>query len=152
MTVTPLTTAQQSAVDALVQSRRIERVPVDALRAQAFLGQATDALEELAVLTKASIRYNVAYDACHDVGEALLATYGYRTSNGAGQHEALGRFLRAVVIEPPGDSAARRFDQLRRSRNQQRYGAAPVGAADAELAAVAAHDLLQSARDLGITD
>ena len=150
MSPVPMSAPQQAAIAALVAARRIEHVPADPRRASAFIAHANDALEELDVLTKASIRCTVAYDACHDIGEALLAAYGYRTTNGAGQHEALGRFLRAVVTDPPGDRAARRFDQLRRSRNQQRYGAASVGSADADLAASAAADLLQAAGVLGV--
>jgi hypothetical protein len=92
------------------------------------------------------VKYDLAYDAAHDVGEALLAAHGYRTSNGLGQHEALGRFLRAVLDEPPGDGAARRFDRLRRTRNQGRYAARPVGAADAALAQQTAIELLAAAR------
>lgn len=150
MTVSPLSGAQVEAIEKLLSSRRIEKVPVDSARARAFLEHAADALAELEVITRSSIRYNVAYDACHDVGEALLAAYGFRTANGVGQHEALGRFLRAVVTAPPGDRAARKFDQLRRSRNQQRYGAASVGSADATLAHETARMLLEAAQRLGL--
>ncbi len=30
------------------------------------------------------------------LAEALLAAYGFRTTNGPGQHEALGRYLRTL--------------------------------------------------------
>lgn len=95
-------------------------------------------------------RYNLAYDACHDVGEALLAAYGYRTVNGPGQHAALGDFLRAVFDQPPGQRAAKRFDQFRRSRNQQRYDAKPFGAAGADLAVHTAAALREAAAHLGL--
>ena len=91
-----------------------------------------------------------AYDACHDIGEALLAAYGYRTVNGPGQHEVLGRFLRAVFDHPPGQRAAQRFEQLRRSRNQQRYAARPVGSADAQVATQAAAELRAAAQAQGL--
>jgi hypothetical protein len=55
-----------------------------------------------------------------------------RTTNGPGQHEALGRYLRAVFDKPPAERAAREFDLLRRARNQDRYEAKPVGAAATE--------------------
>lgn len=132
--VKPLTASQQWAVDELVAARRIEPVVADEEKAAAFLAGAADRLSQLPLLTSVAVRYDVAYDAAHDAGEALLAGHGYRTTNGPGQHEALGRFLRAVLDDPPGDRASRRFDQLRRARNQGRYGARPVGAADAELA------------------
>ncbi len=131
--MSPLTSSQRGAVDALVAARRIEPVIADTERAAAFLSGAADRLSQLPLLTSIAVRYDIAYDAAHDTGEALLAGYGYRTTNGPGQHEALGRFLRAVLDHPPGDRAARRFDQLRRARNQGRYEARPVGAADAAL-------------------
>jgi hypothetical protein len=76
--VTPLTTAQQRAVDALVAARRLERVPIDEQRCVAFLGQAETALSDLPNVRHAQNRYNLAYDAAHDVGEAMLAAYGCR--------------------------------------------------------------------------
>lgn len=79
-----------------------------------------------------------------------MAAYGYRTANGQGQHETLGRFLRAVFDHPPGQRAAKRFDQLRRARNQQRYAAVPVGAGDAAVAAQAAIDLRAAASAQGL--
>ena len=45
--VTPLTTAQQRAVDALVAAQRLERVAVDERRCVAFLEQAETALADL---------------------------------------------------------------------------------------------------------
>ena len=59
---------------ALVEARRFEAVQADPARAASFLRQAEDRLSQLPLLT--SVRYGVAYDACHDIGEALLATYG----------------------------------------------------------------------------
>jgi hypothetical protein len=140
----PLSAAQRSAVGELVASGRLEAVPVDEARARAFLLQASEALADLPHVTRAQNRYNLAYDACHDLGEALLAVHGFRTTNGAGQREALGRYLTAVLDMPPESIAARRFDQLRRARNQQRYEARPVGTADADLAATTARGLYEA--------
>ena len=86
MVVTPLDDYQRSAVDTLIAAGRIERVPVDLKRAAAFFTKAHHRLEDLENLTWAEGRYNFAYDAAHDVGEALLAAYGFRTANGPGQH------------------------------------------------------------------
>jgi hypothetical protein len=99
--VSPLTTAQQRAVEELVATRRLEQVPVDEQRRAAFLQQAETALADLSNVRHAQNRYNLAYDAAHDVGEAMLAAYGYRTMHGPGQHDALGRFLAAVFDTPP---------------------------------------------------
>lgn len=60
----------------------------------------------------------------------MFAAYGYRTVNGAGQHEALGRFLVAIFDSPPENAAAAHCDTMRRERNQLRYeGRAPSVAA-----------------------
>ncbi|MBM7752264.1 hypothetical protein JOE53_000984 [Microbacterium laevaniformans] len=148
--MTSLTAAQQQAVDALVAARRIEKVLPDAGRARAFLAAAADRISQLPLLTSVGVRYDIAYDAAHDVGEALLAAHGYRTRSGSGQHEALGRFLRAVLDTPPGEVAARRYDRLRRARNQSHYDANPVGAAEADLAQRTAQELYEAAVARGV--
>jgi hypothetical protein len=146
VTVTSLTTAQQRAVDALVAARRLERVPVDEQRCAAFLDQAETALSDLPNVTRAQNKYNLAYDAAHDLGEALLAAYGYRTRHGPGQHDALGRFLAAVFDTPPENAAAQHYDRMRRDRNRQRYNAHPITSAAATAAAEAATTLFQAGR------
>lgn len=151
MAVTPLTSAQRQAVEALVAGGRLAVVPVDRVRAALFVRHAEETIVDLPNLTRVQNRYNLAYDACHDLGEALLAGYGYRTASGPGQHEALGRFLRAVLDSPPGQREARRYEQLRRSRNQQRYDARPVGEAEAELAEETARGLLAAVIARGVT-
>ena len=138
MALTPLSATQQRAVDSLVAARRIERVPVDERRCAAFLEQAATALADVPHVRHAQNRYNLAYDAAHDVGEAMLAAYGYRTLHGPGQHDALGRFLAAVFDTPPENAAAQHYDRMRRDRNRQRYDARPITAAAATAATDAA--------------
>ena len=150
MALTPLTRAQQATVLVLIETRRLEHVPADAARAISFLRLAEERLNQLSLLTSVVVRYGIAYDACHDTGEALLAAYGFRTTTGPGQHEALGRYLRAVFDKPPAERAAREFDRLRRARNQDRYEAKPVGAAATEKAEQVARTLFSAAVDRGI--
>lgn len=150
MALTGLTPVQRRVIDALVANGRLARVPVDLTKATIFMRQAQDVITDLPHLTKAQNRYNLAYDACHDVGEAVLAAHGYRTLSGPGQHETIGLFLCAVIDKPPGDQDARRFDQLRRSRNRQRYDARPVSEAEATLAARTAVALLGAASARGL--
>jgi len=146
-----LSVSQLSAVDELLDGGRLGRVPADLNRASIFAAQAQDAITDLPHLTRPSNRYNLAYDACHDLGQALLAAYGYRTTNGPGQHETLGMFFRIVIDGPPVDRAAQRFDQLRRARNQQRYTGRPISDAEADLAAQTASTLLASVVDRGVS-
>jgi hypothetical protein len=150
MGVTPLTDAQLAAIAALVAARRVEAVPIDARRVAAFLAAAEDRISQLPLLSSTRVKYDLAYDAAHDVGEALLAAYGYRTTNGSGQHEALGRFLEAVLDSPPGNEAAKRCDRLRRTRNQSHYGARPIGVADASLTERTATELLAAIQSRGV--
>ncbi len=84
MALTPLTRVQQATVVALVEAHRLDIVPADLARATSFLRQAQERLDQLPLLTSVTVAYGVAYDACHDTGEALLAAYGFRTSNGPG--------------------------------------------------------------------
>jgi hypothetical protein len=135
---------------ALVEVRRLEALPADPARAASFRRQAEDRLSQLPLVTSIPVRYGIAYDACHDTGEALLAAYGFRTTNGPGQHEALGRYLRAVFDKPPAEKAAREFDRLRRARNQDRYEAKPLGAAATEKAEQVARALFDAAIARGI--
>ena len=151
MALTPLTRVQQATVLALVEARRLDVVPADVARATSFLRRAEERLNQLPLLTSVVVRYGIAYDACHDTGEALLAAYGFRTTNGPGQHVALGRYLRAVLDKPPADRAAREFDRLRRARNQDRYEAKPVGAAATEKAEQVARTLFDAALARGIS-
>ncbi len=136
---------------ALVEARRLDAVPADGARASSFMQQAAERLGQLPLLTSPAVRYGIAYDAAHDIGEALLAAYGFRTANGPGQHEALGRYLRTVIDKPPADKAAQQFDRLRRARNQDRYQAKPVGAAAADQAERVARELFDAAVARGLT-
>jgi hypothetical protein len=151
MALIELSDVQKATIAALVEARRVDIVPVDVSRMSSFMQQAEDRLGQLPLLTSAAVRYGVAYDAAHDIGEALLAAYGFRTANGSGQHEALGRYLRAVIDKPPADKAAEQFDRLRRARNQDRYQAKPVGAAAADLAEQVTRELFDAAVARGVT-
>lgn len=151
MTVLALTAAQRTAIDALVTSGRLRRVAPDAQRAASFLDQARERPSQLPLLTSEPVRYTLAYDAAHDIGEALLAAYGLRTGSAPGHHEALGRFVMIVIDAPPESvAAAARWDQHRRARNDQNYRAAPVGAAQAAAVEEFARALLTATQHRGI--
>ena len=146
-----LSAAQRRAVDALLVAGRIRSVPADAGRASDFLAQADERFSQLPLLSSDPVKSGIAYDAAHDVGEALLAWYGYATTNGPGQHAAIGEFLTAVLDAPPEHAAAAAmFDQARRSRNQQNYRANPVGAAQAAAVEAMARTLRAAAAARGV--
>lgn len=134
MTTSPLTSQQQQAVATLVERGRLATSPVDIAKAERFIAMAGDALEELPNIRAQSVRYDVAYNAAHDIGEGLLAAYGFRTASGPGQHATVGLFVQAICQGTDAETAARGFDILRNTRNQLRYGAKQIGAAESGFA------------------
>lgn len=150
MTLQSLTDAQREAVEVLVHTRAIEQVQPDPTRASAFLRKARIKCGDIGNAQHHENRFDLGYGACHDVGEALLSAYGYRTRAGSGQHATVGRFMVIVLDQPPGSVAAKRFDRLRRIRNAQDYRAQPVSQTEADLAARSALQLLDSVESRGI--
>jgi hypothetical protein len=134
----------------LVASGRIESVPVDLVRASAFLQQAEDSLADIDNVRVAQNLYSLAYGAGHAVGEALLAAYGYRTANRAGHHEALVRFLAEVLTDAAGVKAVKHFERMRRARNRLQYEARPPSETDAKAAARTAIALVAAVREQGL--
>lgn len=146
-----LNPAQTAGLQRLVAAGRLRVVLPDARRASGFLAVADERLTELASMSSAVVRYGVAYDAAHDVGEAFLAAYGFSTANGPGQHAAIADALEILIDAPPAHAnAARGFDRARRTRNQQNYHAMVVGEAQAADAEAIARDLRAAATARGI--
>jgi hypothetical protein len=128
----PLTAGQVTKLDVLVKSGRLLRVQADLAKAIRFLDQAADALAEVGHVQSPRVRYDIGYNAAHDVGEAMLAAFGYRTGRGDGQHVMVGAFLAVIFDSPPASVASRKFDRMRTGRNGMRYEATPVGDAQAQ--------------------
>ena len=145
-----LTRKQVAALDELVATRRLSPLPPDESRAASFLAVAVERIGQLEFLTSDSVKLDVAYDAAHDIGEAMLAAYGFRTVNAPGQHRVIGQSLCAVIDGPPGASAAQRFDRLRRIRNSSHHEAGPVSSAESKFAERIAHQLHDAAVARGL--
>lgn len=92
------------------------------------------------------VKHDLAYAAMHDVGEAMLAAYGYRTARGEGQHEALAQFLATIFDTPPPSEAAAHVDVVRRKRNDRYYRAYEPAAAETQVAVEYAQILLGAAQ------
>lgn len=148
MNPSPLTPTQLAELSVLVARHQLRAVSTDLGKAQLFLDQSLDAMTELSNIKVNKVRYDAAYNAAHDVGEALLAAYGYRTGLGSGQHAAVGEFLEIIFAGGPAQSAAGNFDSLRDGRNGVRYQAKPIGKAQADFAGVTAQALLDEAQVL----
>lgn len=143
MAVVPLTAKQQQAVDDLVRDGDFRKVPEDEQRARVFLEQAHVTLVDIPNLTQSQNRYNLAYDAAHDVGEAMLRAYGYKNKWGPGAHQRLAQFLAAIFDTPPPSEAALHFETMRSDRNENRYQASlftNAGADEAEHTARTLYD------------
>jgi len=151
--VVPLTAAPQSAVDGLLNAGKIAQVNatgpargVDVSKAARFLDNAATSLVALTTLSAPpGMIFDVAHNACHDAGEAMLAAYGYRTASGPGAHVTVGRFLEAIFDQPPAQTAARAFDTLRAARNGLRYEAKNPTSTHLSAALYAARTLVPAA-------
>lgn len=137
---------QQEELAKLISSNRIRRVPLDLAKADRFIVQSRDALSELPSIQNAQLRYDGAYNAAHDVSEALMTAYGYRTANGQGQHVTLGEVLSILFDGTPAKDAAEEYEGMRISRNQMRYIANPIGESTADAAVRCAEELLNQAQ------
>lgn len=144
MNLPQLTARQQAKLTVAVNGNRLRSVPIDLVKAQLFLSQAKEAMNELTNLNSNPVRYDIAYNIAHDVGEALLAAYGYRTTSGQGQHAALGEFLEIILAGGPAESAAADFNVLREGRNALRYQAKPIGKLQVDFACLTAQTLLNT--------
>lgn len=142
----PLTATQQAKLNNLVHSSRIRRVPIDLAKTERFIEQSRAALAELPSIRNNQLRYDGGYNAAHDVGEALMAAYGYRTENGPGQHITLGEVFLILFDGTPAQDAAEDYEHLRIARNQLRYVANPLGKVQADATVSCAETLLRQAQ------
>lgn len=143
--MTPLTAEQQKAIAQIVTRMRLRIVPPDLAKAANFLQHSRETLAELLNVATAHVRHAMAYDAAHDVGEAMLAAYGYRTGSGPGQHASVGEFLVIIFENTSASVAAERYDQFRQVRNDLRYQAKSIGSSQADFAVDIAQKLLEQA-------
>lgn len=137
MEASALSEKQRESVDALVAKGMLLKLESDGdlNRAQSFLHNAQEALAELDHVQSSLVRHDLAYAIMHDVGEALLAAYGYRTTpKSQGQHQAVAQFMTAIFDTPPADEAAAMVDDVRRRRNDRYYKAGSPSKSEADLA------------------
>ena len=137
-----LSVSQVADLAIVVKANRLSRVPIDLSKAQLFLDLAIEAMSELSNINANSVRYDTAYNIAHNVGEALLAAYGYRTTSGPGQHMVVGEFLEIVLIGGPAQAASSDFNALREGRNALHYQGKPIGKLSADFACATAQTLL----------
>ncbi len=138
----PLTNAQLFEITKMLNSGRLRSELVDIDKAARFILQATEAMAELSSMKVAHMKHDAAYNAGHDVGEALFAAYGYRAGSGDGQHVALGQFMAIIFSSSSATQAANDFGSLRQARNSVRYRGLPLSSSEADFAEKVASSLL----------
>jgi len=122
-----------SALDDLRAKGFIESVEADSGTAGKWLEDAQRHLEAAKAIADIdpSGAYVLAYDAARKSVAASLLMTGNRVRSRPGAHQALAQFAKHLAIET-GEPALRRFDRLRRNRNQAEYGSKSFGKAEVE--------------------
>lgn len=137
-----LNAAQRRELSDLISSGRLREAPQDRERADVFLAHAREGLDASAQISTPHVAFDVAYNAAHDSGEALMAALGVRTGRGDGAHATVGSVLVIMADDSSFATSARAYDSLRQARNRVRYDAGHVGEAQAQHARHVAADLV----------
>jgi len=140
--VNDLSDAQRRGLLDLVSSGRLRETPADPQRAAIFLAHARDGLDAAAQIASPHVAFDVAYNAAHDAGEALMAALGVRPGRGDGAHATVGSVLVIMAGVSSSTKSARDYDVLRQTRNRVRYDAGHVGSAQADHARAVAAELV----------
>jgi hypothetical protein len=140
--VIDLSDAQRHGLSELIASGRLREVPIDPQRAATFIAHARDGLDAAAHIASPHVAFDVAYNAAHDAGEALMAALGVRPGRGDGAHATVGSVMVVVASGTRFQGAAGAFDALRQTRNRVRYDAGYVGIAQATHARDVASELV----------
>lgn len=111
------------AIDELVASGRLQRVPVDATRARSLLAQARTHLESAAAVAKTdpSLAYVALYDAARKAVSAHMVANGFREMARLGAHRAVVEYALAALGNSEAAASLTRLDRLRRNRNRTEY-------------------------------
>lgn len=122
-----------STLDDLRAKGLIESVEADLGTADQWLADAerhVQAAKAIADLDPSGA-YALAYDAARKSVAASLLMTGNRVRSRPAAHQALAQFAKQLAAET-GEAALRRFDRLRRNRNQAEYGSKSFGKAEVE--------------------
>lgn len=138
-----LTDIQQQHIADLLASGRLREVPRDDRRAAVFLTHAREGLEVAAQVPTPHVAFDIAYNAAHDSGEALMACLGIRPGRGDGAHATVGSILLIMAEGSRFAPSARGYDALRQTRNRVRYDAGHIGSAQATHAREVAANLVE---------
>ncbi len=120
-----------SILDDLKRRDLIEAVDADPATAAQWLddaGRHLEAATKIADLDPSGA-YVLAYHAASKSVAAALLMAGHRVLSRPGSHQALARYADSLATQT-GELALKRFDRLRRNRNQSEYGSRTFGRAE----------------------
>ena len=112
----------------LVRDGRVETVTPDLAAAWSRIDEAKTHLASSAVLanTDPALAYVALYDAARKAISAHMQAHGYRATNRAGAHQAIGLYAEAVLATGAGVPHIRAFDRMRQIRNRSEYSQQPI--------------------------
>ena len=110
-------------VDELIARGSVRRAEPDADAARRELSAARLHLESAATLmsTDPTAAFAIVYEATRKAISAHMRLRGLRVSAGAGAHARIGRYAVAALDDPAIAVHVKRFDDLRKLRNQSAY-------------------------------
>jgi len=112
----------------LVRQGRIERVTPDVVAAWDRLGEAKIHLVSSEKLAKSDpiLAYLALYDAARKAITAYMQANGYRATNRAGAHQAVGLYAEATLGTGASAAHIKAFDRMRQVRNRSEYEQQPI--------------------------
>jgi hypothetical protein len=127
----------------LIAERRLERVPVDARRANALLIEAARHLESAITLVDRDREgaYSLAYDAVRKAIVAHMTAHGIRATSAPRAHAAVVEYAESELAAAVKAGVLGELDRMRTTRNASEYSVRSIGAQEL------AHDI-EIARDV----
>lgn len=112
----------------LVRQGRIERVTPDVVAAWGRLREAKTHLASTEKLANSDpiLAYLALYDAARKAITAHMQANGYRATNRAGAHQAVGLYAEATLGSSTAARHIKAFDRMRQVRNRSEYEQQPI--------------------------
>jgi hypothetical protein len=115
-------------VSDLLRDGRLERVSPDINAARERVMEAKVHLESSEKLANSDpvLAYLAIYDAARKAITAHMQANGYRVTNRAGAHQAVGLYAEVTLTAPAAVAHVKAFDRMRQIRNRSEYDQQPI--------------------------
>jgi hypothetical protein len=115
-------------VSDLLRDRRLERVSPDVDAARERVSEAKVHLESSEKLASSDpvLAYVAIYDAARKAITAHMQANGYRATNRAGAHQAVGVYAVETLATPAAVAHVKAFDRMRQIRKRCEYDQQPI--------------------------